>query len=78
LVAELSPPIRRQAREAYALWLRDPWHPRLQFKRIHAHKPIYSARVGIDWRAVCVRSEETAIWYWIGSHSEYDKIISQL
>jgi hypothetical protein len=78
LLAELPAPIRKQAREAYLIWARDPWHGSLQFKQIHTVKPIYSVRVGLDWRAVCLRNGENVIWYWIGSHSEYDKIISQL
>jgi hypothetical protein len=78
LLAELPPPIRKQAREAYCAWMQDPWQPRLQFKQIHAVKPIYSVRIGLDWRAVCIRSANTVVWYWIGSHSEYNHIISQL
>ena len=34
--------------------------------------------MGIGWRAVGVKHEDTMIWYWIGSHAEYDKLISQL
>jgi len=70
--------VQKQAREAYRLWLANPWHPSLQFKRIHSTRPIYSARVGVDWRAVCVRSGDTAIWYFIGSHADYDRLIAML
>jgi hypothetical protein len=76
-LAELPPPIRKQAREAFQSLMRDPWHASLQFKQIHTVKPIYSARIGLHWRAIGVRSGETIIWYWIGSHSDYNKIISQ-
>ena len=61
LLAELPPPVRKQAGEAYRIWMRDPWHASLQFKQIHARKPIFSARIGLDWRAVCVRSGDNAI-----------------
>jgi hypothetical protein len=68
-------PVQRAAREAYRLWRTNPRHPSLQFKQIHA-RPIYSVRIGLHWRAVGTREGETMIWYWIGSHAEYDRIIS--
>ena len=69
--------IQLRAREAYRLWQKNPYHPSLQFKQIHPNKPIFSVRVGIGWRTVGVKQEETMIWFWIGSHAEYDKLISQ-
>jgi hypothetical protein len=77
-LSELPPHIRRQARKAFVTWHRDPWHPSLQFKQIHATRPIFSARVGLDWRAVCVRTEDTVLWFFIGSHANYDKLIKAL
>lgn len=70
--------IQRQAKEAYELWKQDPHHGSLQFKRVHPIEPIYSVRVGIGWRAVGVQNGDVMIWYWIGSHSDYDKLITQL
>ncbi len=70
--------IQRRARESYQLWQENPHHPSLQFKRIHSKRPIFSVRVGIGWRAVGVKQDETMIWFWIGSHGEYYKLISQL
>lgn len=70
--------IQLQAKEAYELWRRDPGHRSLQFKKVHATKPIYSVRVAIGWRAVGVRTGDVMVWYWIGSHSDYDKLVAQL
>jgi len=70
--------IQRQAKQAYELWKQDPHQQSLQFKRVHTTKPIYSVRVAIGWRAVGVRSGDVMIWYWIGSHQAYDKLLSQL
>ena len=55
--------MRRQAREAYRRWHMDPWQHGLQFKRVHATEPIWSVRVSLGWRAVCVRSGDTAVWF---------------
>jgi hypothetical protein len=70
--------IQRKARESYQLWKQNPNHPSLQYKSIHASKPIYSVRIGIGWRAVGLKEDDVMIWFWIGSHQEYDKLISQL
>ena len=78
LLAELPPPVRRQAREAYRRWHTDPWQRGLQFKRVHTREPVWSVRVSLGWRAVCVRSDDAAIWFWIGSHADYDALLARL
>ena len=70
--------IRRQADKAYRLWLNDPFHGGLQFKRIHAERAIYSARIPRDWRALGIMRDDGIVWFWIGSHSDYDRLISRL
>lgn len=56
----------------------DPYHPSLQFKRVHTYDPIVSVRIALGWRAVGIREQKTVVWFWIGTHSEYDKVISNL
>lgn len=73
----LPPQIRRQARQAYLLFRENPYHPSLHFKQIHPTKPIYSARVSIDYRVVGLRDGDEIVWFWVGTHSDYDKLISQ-
>ena len=70
--------IQDLARKNYCLWKRDPAHPSLDFKQVSRRSPIFSVRVGIGWRAVVVKREDTMIWFWIGSHAEYDKLLRQL
>ena len=76
--AELAADVRKQARQAYRLFIENPHHPSLRFKSIHPTRPIYSVRIGLDYRAVGIRDQDDIIWYWIGSHAEYDKLIRQL
>ena len=78
LIAALPAHVQRQAQEAYRLFQRDPAHPGLHFKRVNADPPIYSARVGIGHRAVGVLDGGTIIWFWIGSHADYDQLLKQL
>jgi len=74
----LDEAVRRQARAAYRLFEENPHHPSLHFKRVHPTQPIYSARVSIDYRAVGVRDGEEIVWFWIGPHDEYEKLIARL
>jgi hypothetical protein len=78
LFASLPDRVQRQARAAYRLFRQNSAHPGLRFKQVHADPPIYSARVGISYRAVGVLDDDTVIWFWIGSHAEYDKLLEQL
>ena len=70
--------IKAQAKEAYQQFKKDPYHPSLQFKRVHSSKPIYSVRVNIDYRAVGVIKDNKIVWFWIGSHNVYDKLLRKL
>ncbi len=70
--------IQRQARGAYRLFQRDPNHPGLHFKQVHPDPPLYSARVGISYRAVAARDGDTVVWFWIGTHAAYDQLLAQL
>ena len=70
--------IREAAKKTFQLWKKNPSHPGLRFKQVHKSKPVYSVRIGIGWRAVGIREADTMIWFWIGSHSEYDKLVSKM
>ncbi len=78
MLAKLPRDVRRQAREAYRLFMQNPNHPGLRFKKVHDAEPIYSARINIDYRAVGVLDGNEIIWFWIGPHAEYDKLLSRL
>jgi hypothetical protein len=70
--------VRQQARLAYRLFERDPHHPSLRFRNVHPTRPIYSARVGSDYRVVGVLDGADIFWFWIGSHADYDRLLKQL
>jgi mRNA-degrading endonuclease RelE of RelBE toxin-antitoxin system len=67
-----------QARTAYRQFKKNPNHPSLRFKKIHQKLPIYSVRVSRDYRAVGQMDRDTVIWFWIGSHTDYDKLLSSI
>ena len=70
--------VQNKARNSYRLWKENPYHPSLQFKQIHSIKPIYSVRIGIGWRTIGIKDGDDMVWYWIGSHEEYNNLISKL
>jgi hypothetical protein len=77
LFAALPRKVRKQARDAYRLFLRNPAHPGLHFKRVLDDPPTYSARVSLNYRAVAVLDGDTVVWYWIGTHADYDKLLKK-
>lgn len=74
LLSGLPADVKEQANSAYRKWKVNPKHPGLQFKRIHGSEPIYSVRINLNWRALCTFEGETAVWFWIGSHTEFDRL----
>jgi hypothetical protein len=73
--ARLPEPVKAQVRKNYRLWKDNPSHPSLQFKRIHTREAMDSLRVGRSWRALGLLDGDTVTWFWIGSHTEYDRLI---
>lgn len=78
LYERLPEQVQRRAKAAYQRFQQDPYHPSLQFKQVHETQPIFSARISRDYRAVGVKDENEIVWFWIGSHSDYDNLLSQL
>jgi len=39
--------------------------------------PIYSVRISKGYRAVGQLEADTVIWFWIGTHTEYEQLLSK-
>lgn len=72
LYAELPEEIRELADKNYGLLKADSRHPSLHFKQVGR---FWSVRVGLYYRAVGVSVSDSVLWFWIGPHAEYDKIV---
>ncbi len=70
--------IRKQAKETYKLFNNNPYHPSLHFKRVHSQRPIFSVRITKEYRALGILQDEEIIWFWIGSHSGYEKLLKEM
>jgi hypothetical protein len=64
--------IRNLSDKNFELLKNDPRHPSLHFKQTGKYR---SVRIGRKYRAVAVEQNEELIWFWIGSHAEYDRLI---
>ena len=71
LYEKLPVNVRTLADKNYALLKEDPKHPSLHFKSIGK---FWSVRVGIRYRALAIEIDDGFLWFWIGSHSQYDKL----
>ena len=52
----------------------NPRHPVLRFKKIDDQRNTWSVRVGLGYWAVGVMDGSVIVWFWIGSHAEYDRM----
>lgn len=71
---QFSPDIQRLARKQYELLKQNPQHPSLRFKPV---AKLWSARINDDYRALALKRGDAYVRFYIGSHAEYDKLISQ-
>jgi len=69
---ELPEAVRKLADKNFELLKADPHHPSLHFKKIDR---LWSVRVGAHNRALGLEGGENIIWFWIGSHADYDKLV---
>lgn len=76
--AALPTEVKRAAIGDYRLWKQDHFANGLHFKPVNDKKPVYSVRAGAGWRALGARKGEVIVWYWIGSHAMYNRLIKNL
>jgi len=70
--AALSPVVQEAARRAFRLWQQNPRHGSLQFQR---KGRFWCARVGPGHRALALAVPDGFLWFWIGAHDEYERML---
>ena len=70
--------VQRQADRAYELWRGGPHAHSLYFKRVGKQDPIYSVRIGRGYRALGLLEGNEILWFWIGSHDEYIRLLKHM
>jgi hypothetical protein len=66
--------VQRTADRAFKLLKSDPQHPSLHFKKLDQ---MWSVRIGLRYRALAVKVSDGYLWFWIGTHAEYDDVNSE-
>jgi hypothetical protein len=90
MVDHLPENVQKLAAAAYPFFREDPFDPSLENEDLYKHRrgrhapgsrsvaisrryrAIYRTDNGIDGR-----SEVTAVWYWIGSHEDYNNFVGK-
>jgi hypothetical protein len=72
---QLHVDVQRLADRSYELLRQDPQHPSLHFKKVGR---FWSVRVGLHNRALAVEHETCLVWFWIGSHADYDRLLGHV
>jgi len=68
---KLPKSVQELAREKYSLWERDPFHRSLHFEE--RRNSVCVVRIGNSYRALGLREGDTVLWFWIGTHEEYNQ-----
>jgi hypothetical protein len=72
LYGDLPPEIQAVADKNYELLKANRRHPSLHFKSVGK---LVSVRVGTAYRALGTPVDDGVLWFWIGSHDEYDSMV---
>jgi hypothetical protein len=75
---DLPVEVQRRAYRAYRLWRSYPLAQGLYFKRVSDTEPIYSVRIGLEYRALGLLEGDTIYWYFIGNHDDYERELKRL
>jgi len=67
--------VQELADKNYALLKSDASHPSLHFKKVGRTRQLWSVRVGEHYPALGLDKPEGIVWFWIGTHAEYDRLI---
>ena len=64
--------IRELSDKNFQLLKANPRHPSIRLNKVGS---VWSARVGLHYRALGEDHPDGILWYWIGPHGTYDQII---
>jgi len=70
----LDPQIKEAARRSFHHFAENPARPSLRFKKLAGDDGVWSVRINDSFRALAERNGDTVIWFWIGSHNDFDKL----
>ena len=72
---QLPTSVQNLADKNFELLKTNSKHPSLHLKKVSKY---WSARVGRKYRTIAVEIDEGLIWFWIGTHHEYERLLREL
>lgn len=72
LYNKLPKHLQNLADDSFSRLKTNPRHPSLHLKKVGRY---WSVRIGKRHRALGVNKNDGILWFWIGSHTEYDQLI---
>jgi hypothetical protein len=72
---QLPEEARDVADKNFGLLKSNPRHRSLHFKKVNDERKLWSVRIGAHYRALGVEKPDGIVWFWIGTHAEYDKLL---
>jgi hypothetical protein len=66
--------IQALADRNYELLNSNPSHGSLHVKQVGV---LWSVRVGLHYRALAAAAGDDLVWFWVGSHAEYDRLVGR-
>ena len=72
--------VQKTAKDLFQLWKKNQNHPSIKFEKKKSTQKynIYSVRIGEHYRALCKVENDTAKWFWIGSHENYNNLLTRI
>ena len=75
--------IQARAEGAFSLFQRDPAHPSLRLHRLEDNgrgnhlMNSFSVSINMSYRAIYTVVDGVNLWYWVGSHTDYDTFLGR-
>ena len=70
----LPPAIQELADRSFLMLKENPRHPSIRLKKVGA---LWSARIGVGYRALGKDRREGIVWFWFGTHADYDALLDE-
>ncbi len=72
LYLKLPIEVQNLADKNFELLKQNPLHPSLNYKKNNNYRSVI---IGLFYRALAIETDENIIWFWIGNHQDYDKLL---
>ena len=67
--------VQNLAKKNFTLLKNNSEHPSLHLKKVNKY---WSVRVGRRYRCLAIEIEKGMLWFWIGTHTEYDSMLKNI